>query len=39
MAINSQKLLPGSTFSNIKTDDENVKLERDPKLNNVVNVY
>ena len=33
MAINSQKLLPGSTFSNIKTDDENVKLERDPKLN------
>lgn len=33
MAINSQKLLPGSTFSNLKNDAKNIKKQTDPKLN------
>ena len=33
MALNSQKLLPGSTFSTLNTGIENVKKQADPKLN------
>jgi hypothetical protein len=33
MAVNTQKLLPGSTFSAVKTDTENIKKQVDPKLN------
>ena len=33
MALNSQKLLPGSTFSTLNTVMENVKKQADPKLN------
>jgi len=33
MTINSQKLLPGSTFSTVNTGVENVKKQADPKLN------
>lgn len=33
MAVNTQKLLPGSTFSTVKTDTENIKKQVDPKLN------
>lgn len=33
MAVNAQKLLPGSTFSIVKTDNQNIKKQADPKLN------